>query len=118
MLKTIRAGGDFATLARANSTDTGSAQNGGDLGFFPKGQMTPAFEEAAFKTKPGTTSALIETQFGFHIIKVVEKKTARTVPLDEVRPQLTQYIENQNRQRETQAFVAGLRAKSKIEILI
>ena len=72
VLKTVKAGGDFATLARANSSDQGSAQNGGDLGFFPKGQMTPAFEEAAFKLKPGTVSALVETPFGFHIIKRTE----------------------------------------------
>jgi len=118
LLKKIKAGEDFAALAKANSEDPGSAIQGGDLGYFQPGQMVPEFNEVAFKLAPGKVSDLVETQFGFHIIKVVEKKTARTVPLDEVRPQLTQYIENQNRQRETQAFVAGLRAKGKIEILI
>jgi peptidyl-prolyl cis-trans isomerase C len=60
----------------------------------------------------------VETQFGYHIIKVVEKQAGRTVTLDEVRPQLSQFLENQNRQRESAAFIAGLRAKGKVEILI
>jgi peptidyl-prolyl cis-trans isomerase C len=118
VLKTIRAGGDFATLARANSTDTGSAQNGGDLGFFPKGQMTPAFEEAAFKTKPGTTSALVETPFGFHIIKVIEKQSAGLVPLEQAKGQIQEFLEDQGREKQTQAFVASLKAKGKVEIFI
>jgi peptidyl-prolyl cis-trans isomerase C len=119
LLKKIKAGEDFATLARENSEDPGSAIQGGDLGPpFPPGQMVGPFNDVAFKLAPGTVSDLVETQFGFHIIKVTEKHEARTVSLDEVRPQLTQFIENQNRQRETQAFVAGLRAKGKIEILI
>ena len=118
LLKKVKAGGDFAALAKENSQDPGSAIQGGDLGYFQPGQMVPEFNEVAFKLAPGTVSDLVETQFGFHIIKVVEKQTARTVPLDEVRPQLTQFLENQNRQRETQAFVAGLRAKGKVEILI
>jgi len=118
LLKKIKAGGDFAALAKENSQDPGSAVQGGDLGYFQPGQMVGPFNEVAFKLAPGTVSELVETQFGFHIIKVVDKQAGRTVPLDEVRPQLTQFIENQNRQRETTVFVAGLRAKSKIEILI
>src|SRR4029079_4413241 len=118
LLKQIKAGGDFAALAKANSEDPGSAIQGGDLGYFSPGQMVPQFNDVAFKLAPGAVSDLVETQFGFHIIKVTEKQTARTVPLDEVRPQVQQFLENQNRQRETQAFVAGLRAKGKIEILI
>jgi peptidyl-prolyl cis-trans isomerase C len=118
LLKKIKAGEDFAALAKQNSEDPGSAIQGGDLGYFQPGQMVGPFNEVAFKLAPGAVSDVVETQFGFHIIKVAEKQVARTVPLDEVRPQLTQFLENQNRQRETQAFVAGLRAKGKIEILI
>ena len=92
---------------RTNSQDPGSAVNGGDLGFFPRGQMVPPFDQAAFTLAPGATSDLVETQFGYHIIRVMEKKEAGTVTLDEVRPQLEQYLQNVNRQREMQTFVDG-----------
>jgi peptidyl-prolyl cis-trans isomerase C len=118
VLKTIRAGGDFATLARSNSSDTGSAQNGGDLGFFPKGQMTPAFEEAAFKLKPGTTSGLVETPFGFHIIKVLERRAPRTAPFAEVAGQIKDFLTQGQREQKLEAFVEQVRAKGKIEILV
>ena len=118
VLKQVKAGGDFAALAKDNSQDPGSAVNGGDLGFFQRGQMVPPFDEAAFTMKPGTTSDLVETQFGYHIIRVMEKKEAGTVAIDEVRPQLEQYLQNVNRQREMQAFVDGLKAKGKVEILL
>jgi peptidyl-prolyl cis-trans isomerase C len=118
ILKDVKAGKDFATLAKANSQDPGSAPNGGDLGFFQRGQMVPAFDEAAFKLAPGEVSELVETNFGYHIIKVAEKQAPRTVPLDEVRPQVQQFLEGQNRQTQTQAFVQTLRTKGKVEIFI
>ena len=111
-------GGDFAALAKANSEDPGSAIQGGDLGYFSPGQMVPQFNDVAFKLAPGAVSDLVETQFGFHIIKVVDKQAGRTVTLDEVKPQLTQFLESQNRQRESAAFIEALRTKGKIEILI
>ena len=118
VLKTIKAGGDFATLARANSQDPGSAQNGGDLGFFPKGQMTPAFEEAAFKTKPGTVSQLVETPFGYHIIKVLERRGPRTAPFEEVSSQIKDFLIQGQREQKLEQFVEQMKAKGKIEILV
>lgn len=75
MLKRVRAGEDFAKLAKEFSTDAGNKDKGGDLGWFGKGAMVPAFEEAAFKLKPGEISDLVETPFGLHIIKLDERKT-------------------------------------------
>ena len=118
ILKDLKAGKDFAATAKENSQDPGSAVNGGDLGFFEKGQMVPPFEQAAFALNPGEMSELVESQFGYHIIKVAEKQTQRVVPLDEAKGQIEQYLSQQNRQTETEAFVNTLKAKAKIEILI
>jgi peptidyl-prolyl cis-trans isomerase C len=118
VLKDVKGGGDFAALAKQHSADPGSAANGGDLGFFQQGQMVGPFNDAAFSLAPGAISDLVETDFGFHIIKVVEKKEGRTIPLEEVRPQVEQYLERVNRQQETESFVNGLKAKGKIEVLI
>jgi parvulin-like peptidyl-prolyl isomerase len=118
VLKTIKAGGDFATLARANSQDPGSAQNGGDLGFFPKGQMTPAFEEAAFKLKPGGISPLVETPFGYHIIKVIERRGPRTAPFAEVSGQIKDFLTQGQREQKLEQFVEQMKSKGKIEILV
>jgi peptidyl-prolyl cis-trans isomerase C len=118
ILKDVKAGKDFAALAKEHSQDPGSGQNGGDLGFFQRGQMVGPFNDAAFALAPGAVSDLVETDFGFHIIKVAEKQAPRTVPLEEVRPQLEQYLERMNREQQTDAFVNALKAKGRIEILI
>lgn len=117
VMKDATSGKDFTALARQHSEDS-SAANGGDLGFFERGRMVGPFNDAAFSLKPGTISGLVETEFGYHIIKVAEKQPARTVPLEEVRPQVERYLEERNREAETEAFVKGLRAKAKVEILI
>jgi len=118
LLKQIRARADFAKLAREKSQDPESAPNGGDLGFFAKGQMVPQFEEAAFKLKPGEVSPVVETQYGFHIIKVLDHRQPRTVPLEEARPQLMQILREQQANDKTIAYIDQLKAKSRIEILI
>jgi peptidyl-prolyl cis-trans isomerase C len=118
ILKQVQAGGDFAALAKEHSQDPGSGPKGGDLGFFGRGQMVGPFEAAAFSLAPGQSSELVESQFGFHIIKVVDKQAARTLPLEEVRTQVEQYLQGQNRQRDTEVFISALKAKGNVEILI
>jgi peptidyl-prolyl cis-trans isomerase C len=119
VLKQARAAGaDFAKLAKESSQDPGSAPNGGDLGFFPKGQMTPAFEEAAFKLKPGAISDVVETPFGYHIIKVFERRPARTVPLAEIGPRVKDFLTQNERQSKLEKFIEQAKTKTKIEILV
>lgn len=77
VLKRVKAGEDFAALAKENSTDPGSKDKGGELGWFKHGMMVKQFEDAAFGMQPGQTSDVIETQFGFHIIQTEERRTAK-----------------------------------------
>jgi peptidyl-prolyl cis-trans isomerase D len=88
LLEQIRNGADFAELAREHSDDPGSAEKGGDLGFFAKGVMAPEFEQAVFSLKPGDVSELVRTQFGYHIIKLEAIQSGEVPSLDEMREQL------------------------------
>jgi len=92
LLKKIRDGADFATLAKEKSEDAISAAKGGDLGFFSRGRMVAEFDAAAFALEPGTLSDLVESPFGFHIIKVEEKKAAGPRPFEAVREQVTKEL--------------------------
>jgi len=93
ILTRVRNGEDFAALAKAESDDPGSAPQGGDLGFFGKGVMDPAFEEAAFALKKGEVSDLVRSSFGFHIIKVQDISGGEVKPFDEVKSELKKEIQ-------------------------
>ena len=93
ILADIKAGGDFASLAKEHSADKSNADKGGDLGFFARGKMVPEFETAAFTlAKAGDLSGVVETKFGFHIIQLQEKKSAGVRPYDEVKADLVKEI--------------------------
>jgi peptidyl-prolyl cis-trans isomerase D len=96
LLKQIKSGGDFAELAKKNSQDPGSAQKGGDLGWVSRGQMVKNFEDAVFTLKPNEISNVVTTEYGFHIIQVLEKQPAHLQTLDEVKPAIIASLKNQN----------------------
>ena len=83
----------FAEYAKQYSEDPSSASKGGDLGFFSKDEMVPEFSKAAFSTKPGVLSPLVKTEFGYHIIKVVDRKEAGVTSFDDMQPQIERYLE-------------------------
>lgn len=117
LLKRAKAGEDFAALAKENSQD-GSASQGGDLGFFPRGRMVPEFDQAVFALKPGEISEVVGTQFGYHIIKLTEKKEGSTVPFDQVKPQVVEYLSNQKKQQRVDSFIDDAKKRAKIEVLV
>jgi len=111
--KRALAGEDFATLATELSEGP-SAPKGGDLGFFSKDRMVPPFSEAAFALKPGEISGVVETRFGYHVIKVEERTEARTVPLEEVKDRIRQGLSQEGQQGRIEALLADLREKAEI----
>jgi peptidyl-prolyl cis-trans isomerase C len=112
ILAELRKGTDFAELAKQKSKDPG-AQEGGDLGFFTKDQMVPEFAEVAFKLEPGQLSDPVKTQFGWHIIRVEEKRKRPVPPYEQVKDQVVTFVT-----RKTQAeMISKLRDGAKIERL-
>ena len=107
----------FEELARKESQDPSSATKGGDLGFFDNKQMVPAFSKVAFSTKPGEISDIVKTEFGFHIIKVVDRKKSGSVPFDEVKPQIQKYLEQQAKMQVIQKFIESSKNTAKIVFL-
>ncbi|MEC9367061.1 MAG: peptidylprolyl isomerase [Pseudomonadota bacterium] len=108
----VARGDDFAELAKEKSKD-GSAKDGGDLGYFTKGQMVEEFETAAFKLNKGDVSEPIKTQFGWHIIKLEDKRETSPPPFDEMKDRIIAFLIEQK----SQEILGGLREKAKIEIV-
>ncbi len=112
LLKQIKGGADFTELAK-KSSDGPSAQTGGDLGYFSRGQMVKPFEDIAFTLKPGQVSDPVQTEFGWHVIKVEDKRIRPVPAFDEVKDQLmASLVQNQ-----LKSVVQGLRGVAKVEIL-
>ncbi len=111
----LKAGEDFAAIAKETSQDTGSGARGGDLGLFTRGQMVKPFEDAAFALAQGDVSGIVETEFGYHLIKVTEKQAAGKYSFDEVKANLTRYLKETKVKKDLSDFVKGLRDKAKIE---
>ena len=109
----LKKGADFATLAKEKSKDPSGAANGGDLGYFTKDQMVPEFAAAAFKLDKGQISDPVHTQFGWHIIKVEDKRIKPTPTFDQVKPQLVSYVAR----RAQEQLVENLRKSTNIERL-
>ncbi len=106
-------GADFAALAKELSEDEGSKASGGDLDYFGRGRMVPAFEEAAFALKPGEISDVVKSDFGFHIIKVMDHKQATTRSIDDVRPELEDQLKWQRAQQQAEENAKGLESVMK-----
>lgn len=117
LAKKAKGGADFAALARENSSD-GSAANGGDLGPMRRGQTVANFDKALFSMEPGQISDVVDTEFGFHVIKVTEKTPASTVPFEQVSPRIRDFLTEQQKQEKAQAFIESLKKKAKVEVLI
>jgi peptidyl-prolyl cis-trans isomerase D len=108
VLKQVKAGGNFAELAKKYSDDSGSAKNGGSLGFIGKGRTVPEFEKAAFSLPKGGTSDLVQSSYGFHIIHVDDKQDAHVKSLDDVKAQIEPLIKQQKAAQASQHEVEQL----------
>ena len=118
ILAEVKANPDkFEELAKKDSQDPSSAEKGGDLGFFDTKQMVPEFSKVAFSTKPGEISNVVKTEFGYHIIKVVDRKKSGVVPFDEVKPQIQKYLEQQTKMQSIQKLIESSRNNAKIVFL-
>ncbi len=113
LLKQIREGADFAELAKANSACS-SAAKGGDLDFFPRGKMVAPFEKVAFVLQPGQISDVVETIFGYHIIKVTDRKEAGVVPFEQAKDHIIAKITQKRRSEIITEYIESLKDKAQI----
>lgn len=112
--KELKEGKDFAELAKEKSTDTGSKVNGGDLNFFKRGDMVPEFSDAAFKLKVGEISEPVKSQYGYHIIKVTDRKEAKNFTLDEKKDDIRKILVTQKISELSSTWLQETTEKAKI----
>ena len=110
----VQKGEDFAVLAKEFSEGPSSAK-GGDLGYFERGKMVKPFEEAAFTLRPGEVSDIVETKFGYHLIKVMDKKPETTVAYEDIKDKLERHLKQEKVQRKLSLYVEKLKEKAKVE---
>jgi len=115
--KRLQTGDDFATIAKELSQCPSSA-NGGDLGYFGRGQMVKPFEEAAFSLKAGELSGIVETTFGYHLIKVYEKKPAMVTPYVDIKDKLKQHLKRMEIETEVKKAIEEMKKNAKIETFL
>jgi len=108
LLKQAKAGADFGELAKKYSEDEGTAKNGGDLDYFTRGKMVPEFDEVAFTLQPGQISGVVKSPFGYHIIKVTDKKVGTRRTLADMRQQLTDQLAYERAQLQASELAANL----------
>ena len=113
----LQQGEDFAALAKEFSQGPSSFK-GGDLGYFGRGQMVKSFEKAAFGLMPGDASDIIETRFGYHLIKVIERKPETLIAFEDIKDRLGQYLMQEKVRREVSSYVQKLKEKAKVERLL
>lgn len=116
LLKRAKGGEDFAKLAMDYSDDPGSKDKGGEY-TFPRGQMVPEFEAAAFSLESNKVSDIVMTQFGYHIIKLYEKKPAKKYTLEEVAPEVKQGLKRQGMQKQIPDYIENIKKEAGVEIL-
>jgi peptidyl-prolyl cis-trans isomerase C len=114
LLQKAKSGADFAALAEVNSQDPISKAQGGDLGLFPRGQMVKPFEDAAFALQVGEISDLVETQFGYHIIKVTERLDPMPIPFDDAKTTIIEELQQKRSVETAREYVDSLRQNAKI----
>lgn len=112
--KKVQEGEDFSSLAKEYSEDNSSV-DGGDLGFFGKGAMVKPFEEAVWALKPGEVSDIVKTEFGYHLIQLVEKKPEIKRDFEAVQVKIGEYLKQKETRKELLALVAGLKENAKVE---
>jgi parvulin-like peptidyl-prolyl isomerase len=117
ILERVKKGEDFAALAGELSEDPSAKQNKGDLDFFSRDQMVKEFSDAAFGMKKDEVSKEpVRSQFGYHVIKVTDRRDAETIPLDKAKPQVLAFLQRQKKQKAVEDFVKEMRAKADVKI--